>query len=162
MPAAESAAAEGEVREFLTGVRPTQKAPTVPQQRRALPVLGRYDVVVIGGGTGGAPAGIGAARRGAKTLLVEYLHGLGGVGTLGAISGYYWGNKVGFTATVQDGQGRWVIEERMEWYRQELLKAGCDIWYGSVACGAFVQDRPRHRRGRRHARTDVASCWPRP
>ena len=45
-------------------------------------MVGRYDVVVIGGGTGGAPAGIGAARQGAKTLVVEYLHGLGGVGTI--------------------------------------------------------------------------------
>ena len=69
-----------------------------------MPVLGRYDVVVIGGGTGGAPAGIGAARAGAKTLVVEYLHGLGGVGTMGAIAGYYWGNRVGFTATVRTAQ----------------------------------------------------------
>jgi flavin-dependent dehydrogenase len=138
---AEAAAAEGEVREFLTGVRPTQATPTVPQQRRALPVLGRYDVVVIGGGTGGAPAGIGAARKGAKTLVVEYHYGLGGVGTLGAISSYYWGNRVGFTKSVQDGQTQWVIEQKMEWYRQELLKAGAEIWFGAVACGAFVQDR---------------------
>jgi succinate dehydrogenase/fumarate reductase flavoprotein subunit len=60
-------------------------------------VLGEYDVVVVGGGTGGAPAAIGAGRQGAKTLLLEYLHGLGGVGTIGYISSYYHGNKVGFT-----------------------------------------------------------------
>lgn len=136
----DDSAAEGDVYEFLTGVRPTQKLPTVKQGARAIPVLARYDVVVIGGGTGGAPAGIGAARRGAKTLVIEYLHGLGGVGTLGAIAGYYWGNRVGFTATIQDGETRWVVEQRMEWYRQELLKAGADIWYGTIGCGAFVQD----------------------
>ncbi len=136
-----SPAATGDVRESLTGVRPIpQELPTVEQDGRAIPVLGRYDVVVIGGGTGGAPAGIGAARAGAKTLVIEYLHGLGGVGTIGAIAGYYWGNCVGFTATVQDGQKRWIIEQRMEWYRQELLKAGADLWYGVVGCGAFVQD----------------------
>lgn len=132
-------AAAGEVRELLTGTRPTQKSVTVPQHARAIPVLGQYDVVVIGGGTGGAPAGIGAARRGAKTLVVEYLHGLGGVGTQGAISGYYWGNRVGFTATVGGGN-RWVIEEKMEWYRQELLKAGAEVWFGVVGCGAVVRD----------------------
>ena len=137
---ADSTAAEGDMYEFLMGVRPTQKLPTVKQDARAIPVLAKYDVVVIGGGTGGAPAGIGAARRGAKTLVIEYLHGLGGVGTLGAISNYYWGNRIGFTATVQDGQTRWVVEQRMEWYRQELLKAGADIWFGSIGCGAFVQD----------------------
>jgi len=136
-----SPAATGDVLESLTGVRPTQQGlPTVEQDGRAIPVLGRYDVVVIGGGTGGAPAGIGAARAGAKTLVIEYLHGLGGVGTIGAIAGYYWGNCVGFTATVQDGQKRWAIEQKSEWFRQELLKAGADLWYGVVGCGAFVQD----------------------
>jgi flavin-dependent dehydrogenase len=139
-PAAAPAAA-GDVRESLTGVRPTQQQlPTVQQDGRAIPVLGRYDVIVVGGGTGGAPAGIGAARAGAKTLVVESLHGLGGVGTIGAIAGYYWGNRVGFTATIQDGATRWVIEQRMEWYRQELLKAGADLWYGVIGCGAYVQD----------------------
>ena len=54
-------------------------------------------------GTGGAPAGIAAARRGAKTLVVEYLHGLGGVGTLGLISKYYHGYREGFTAEIDRG-----------------------------------------------------------
>ena len=58
--------AAGEVREVLVGVRPTQKLPTIPQGARPLPVLGIYDVVVVGGGTSGAPAGIGAARQGAR------------------------------------------------------------------------------------------------
>lgn len=131
-------AAAGDVREFLKGTRPTGKYQTVPQHARGIPVLGRYDVVVIGGGTGGAPAGIGAARQGAKTLVVEYLSGLGGVGTEGAIASYYWGNRVGFTATVQDGKTKWQVEPKKEWYRRELLKAGADIWFRSIGCGAFV------------------------
>ena len=129
----------GDVGEFLVGVRPIQELATVPQDARALPVFGQYDVVVIGGGTGGAPAGIGAARQGAKTLVVEYLHGLGGVGTVGAISKYYWGNRVGFTATVPSGAS-WVIEQRMEWWRSRLLEAGAEIWFGTIGCGAFVED----------------------
>jgi hypothetical protein len=132
-------AAQGEVRELLAGTRPVRRTATIPQQARALPVLGTYDVVVIGGGTAGAPAGIGAARQGAKTLLCEYLHGLGGVGTVGAISGYYWGNRVGFTGSMPTGN-RWVIEEKMEWYRSELLKAGADVWFGTIGCGAFVEN----------------------
>jgi len=135
---------DGDVGEFLVGVRPTQSLPKITQDARALPVLGRYDVVVIGGGTAGAPAGIAAARRGAKTLVVEYLYGLGGVGTLGAISRYCAGNRIGFTATVptMDNKGRgWVIEKRMEWWRTEVLKAGGDIWFGTCGCGAWVKDK---------------------
>ncbi|NUQ66520.1 MAG: FAD-dependent oxidoreductase, partial [Pirellulales bacterium] len=135
-PAAQPAS-QGDVREFLGGVRPNQDLPKIPQDARALPVLGRYDVVVIGGGTAGAPAGIAAARQGAKTLVVEYLSGLGGVGTTGAISKYYWGNRVGFTAEVFGGHS-WVIEQRMHWYRDEILKAGGDIWFGAIGAGAFV------------------------
>lgn len=135
-PAAEPAE-RGEVRELLGGVRPNQQLPTIPQAARALPVLGRYDVVVIGGGTAGAPAGIAAARQGARTLVVEQLCGLGGVGTTGYISNYCAGNRVGFTSTVGGGAS-WVIEQRMEWWRRELLQAGADIWFGSVGCGAFV------------------------
>ncbi len=124
---------------MLTGVRPIQNLPTVREEARALPVLGKYDVVVVGGGTGGAPAGISAARHKAKTLVLEYLHGLGGVGTIGAISGYYWGNRVGFSDTVP-GKTSWVIEQKMEWWRRELLDAGADLWYGVIGCGAFVED----------------------
>jgi hypothetical protein len=132
-------AATGDVGEFLVGVRPIQELATVSQQARAIPVLADYDVVVIGGGTAGAPAGIAAARQGAKTLVVEYLHGLGGVGTEGAISKYYWGNRVGFSATVE-GEASWVIERKMEWWRRQLLEAGADIWFGTIGCGAFVDN----------------------
>jgi len=132
------AAAQGDVREFLTGVRAIQDLPTIPQEERSVPVLGRYDVVVIGGGTGGAPAGIAAARQGAKTLVVEMLHGLGGVGTLGAISKYYWGNRVGFTKEVAPETG-WRPEQKMEMWRSKLREAGADIWFGTIGCGAFVE-----------------------
>jgi len=124
---------------------------TVPADPRGLPVLGSYDVVVVGGGTGGAPAAIGAGRQGAKTLLLEYLHGLGGVGTVGYISSYYHGNKVGFTKELDDSlallsppdprtKGRgWIPEHKSEWYRREMRKAGVDVWYGALGAGAVVE-----------------------
>ncbi|MBI5386669.1 MAG: FAD-dependent oxidoreductase [Verrucomicrobia bacterium] len=125
---------------------------TVPAEAHGLPVLGEYDVVVVGGGTGGAPAGIGAGRNGAKTLLIEYLHGLGGVGTMGYIASYYHGNKVGFTKEIDSGvaefaeknartgSSSWNPEHKIEVYRRELRKAGVDIWYGCLGSGAVVEN----------------------
>jgi hypothetical protein len=139
-PRSEAGQVVGEVREVLRGIRPTQSWRTIPQDTRDLPILGRYDVVVVGGGTGGAAAGIGSARQGAKTLVVEYLSGLGGVGTQGAIESYWFGNRVGFSATVSGGATSWLKEQKAEWWRSELQKAGAEIWFGTIGCGAVVKD----------------------
>ena len=134
-----------DTREFLTGLRPFDKGlPTVESPAGPLPVLGTYDVVVVGGGTAGAPAGIGAGRRGAKTLLVEYLYGLGGVGTLGMIGKYWYGNRVGFTSEHDKGVAALgaavhVVGKR-EWWRRENRAAGVEMWFGAMACGAVVRD----------------------
>jgi ribulose 1,5-bisphosphate synthetase/thiazole synthase len=94
----------GDVRENLSEIHRTLTEPLkVPADKRAVPILGEVDVVVVGGGTGGAPAGISAARQGAKTLVLEYLHGLGGVGTMGLISKYYYGYIKGFTKEIDGG-----------------------------------------------------------
>ncbi|MBD1420181.1 FAD-dependent oxidoreductase [Sphingobacterium chuzhouense] len=45
--------------------------------------LNNYDVIVVGGGPGGIPAAIAAARQGMKTLLVERQAFLGGVAATG-------------------------------------------------------------------------------
>lgn len=45
--------------------------------------IGNYDLIVIGGGPGGFPAAIAAARAGIKTLLVERNAFLGGVAATG-------------------------------------------------------------------------------
>jgi hypothetical protein len=147
------AASSGDIRENLAGIRLKQKqVKSISTDKHQVPVLGEYDVVVVGGGTGGAPAGIAAARQGAKTLVVEYLNGLGGVGTMGYISKYYYGYIHGFTKEVDDGvngyggygrarRGGWNVEWKKEWYRSELRKAGADIWFGVLGCGAFVEGR---------------------
>ena len=72
-------------------------------------------------------------------MVIEQYHGLGGMGTLGTITNYFFGNRTGFTATVGGGD-KWNIEQKMQWWRDELLKADGDVWFGCVGCGAFVDN----------------------
>jgi hypothetical protein len=121
----------------------------------AIPALDAIEVVVCGGGTAGAPAGIAAARAGARTAVLELLCGLGGVGTLGQICSYYFGNRVGFTSEIDRGwpgvgagcqdildlctkHNQWNPEWRCRWYLAELAKAGGTAWFGFATVGAVV------------------------
>jgi len=38
-------------------------------------------------------------------------------------------------------RGGWNVEWKKEWYRSELRKAGADIWFGTLGCGAYVEGR---------------------
>lgn len=55
---------------------------------REIPVENGYDVVVAGGGPAGSAAAIGAARLGAKVLLIEATGCLGGMGTSGFVTAF--------------------------------------------------------------------------
>ncbi|MEI6713898.1 MAG: FAD-dependent oxidoreductase [Verrucomicrobiota bacterium] len=125
---------------------------TIPAAEQAVPVLGEYDVVVAGGGTGGASAAIAAGRAGAKVLMIEYLTGMGGVGTKGLISVYFFGNRVGFTNEIDRAMmaidpeslktkgERWDPELKAEWLRQEARKAGVTLWFATAGIGAVVEN----------------------
>ncbi len=132
-------AAGGDVKEVLTGLRPSdQPGASISAAARTLPVLGRYDVVIVGGGTAGAAAAIGAARRGAKVLVAEFQEGLGGTGTLGLIGKPYHGREAGFSKEVPFPSETFTIEDKMEWYRREIRKAGGEIWFGVLGAGAYM------------------------
>jgi hypothetical protein len=67
------------------------KANTILEQPREISILEDADVVVIGGGPGGLPAAVAAARQGAKTVLIERYGVLGGLATtclMGPLFGY--------------------------------------------------------------------------
>ncbi len=131
---------------------PSAEAGSLRVDSQALPVLGDYDVVVVGGGTAGAPAGIGAARSGARTLVIENLDELGGVGTAGVIGSYWYGMRDGFTKEIDEAiggarrwpdekKGGWNIVQKSEWLRRELVKQRADVWFGCLGCGAAMTDR---------------------
>ncbi len=61
-------------------------AATVDEPSRTTPVLGEFDVVVVGGGPAGIMAAASAARTGRSTVLLERYGFLGGAGTAGGLS----------------------------------------------------------------------------
>ncbi|MEE4285330.1 MAG: FAD-dependent oxidoreductase [Mariniphaga sp.] len=129
----------GDIKEILHGLRPVDMvAETIECPEINIPVLADYDVIVIGGGTTGAPAAIAAGWWGMKVLVVEYLEGLGGIGTLGLIGKPWHGQEIGFAAEVPFPEGN--AEPKMEWYRSEIEKVGGDIWFGALGCGAYTQN----------------------
>ncbi len=123
-----------DVSESLTGVRPFEQVQRIPQPERTLPVDSRYDVVVAGGGPSGAAAAIGAARAGAKVLLIEQLGILGGTGVNG-IGDFWKGYRVGFA--IQFGKSRWRANEKAYYYLKTLEEEGVEIWYNTLACGVI-------------------------
>jgi len=60
----------------------------VHEPARELPVMAEADVIVVGGGVGGIMAALGAARTGARTLLIERYAFLGGTATAGLMTSF--------------------------------------------------------------------------
>lgn len=58
------------------------------EERHKTPVAAEYEVAVCGGGFGGIAAALAAARHGKKTLLLERMFMLGGLGTAGLVTIY--------------------------------------------------------------------------
>lgn len=117
------------------------------------------DVLVCGGGTAGSLAAIAAARAGANVLLWESMDYPGGIGTGGAIPGYYYGLPGGLQDEVDRRvrecaadlcSERHLVDPDMEKKRsfsrfhplskmialEEMLsEAGVRVEYGVTVCG---------------------------
>lgn len=159
--------AKGDVRELLGGLRAYRgKARDfVRSPERELPVLATCDVVVAGGGTSGASAAVGAAKAGARTIVCEWIHVLGGIGTDGMIVSYCAGNNRGFSRRFQSVERRrgavhvhpetreaeepdpdptkraaTSYYQRSESWRELCNRYGVEVWFGTMAEGAYVAD----------------------
>ena len=100
-----------------------QPMPPVPDD---LPEL-TADVLVAGGGTGGALAACASAQTGATTLCLEPLAFLGGIGTGGGINAYYFGVTGG-------------MQQQIDQRVKELMHRGGRLFSG----GSFHPDVKKH------------------
>ena len=110
------------------------------------------DVLVVGGGTGGAIAAIAAGREGVKTMLIEASPSLGGIGTGGAIHSYYHGINGGIQDEVDERVkgltplfvGKWGVRGFHPGVKKLVLQqmveeAGVDILLNTVFTGVLCK-----------------------
>jgi hypothetical protein len=90
------------------------------KETNQVPVAGRYDVIVVGGGIAGIAAALAARRNGSRVLIVEKSVVLGGLATLGLIAYYL---------PLCDGRGRKVSGGIAE----ELLHLSIKYGYNDLA-----------------------------
>jgi hypothetical protein len=61
---------------------------TIEEPARQVPLYGKYEVVVLGGGPAGIAASVAAASAGRRTLLIERYGFLGGMGTAAGVTNF--------------------------------------------------------------------------
>ncbi len=95
----------------------------IREPSREIPVSGRYDVIVVGGGIAGVTAAVAAARNFARVCLIEKHCALGGLATLGNVT--MW-------LPICDGKGTQVVAGLGE----ELLKLSvADLGQNNTSAG---------------------------
>ena len=114
-----------------------------------------YDVIIAGGGTSGAIAGISAAREGLKTLVVETMSALGGTQTNGMVTPLMEPNVPGceFVNSAIGEEIRSELEAagHCEWMwfdpciqkivlEEKLIEAGADILFNTSVINASLRD----------------------
>lgn len=87
--------------------------------KKEVPQLGRYDILVAGGGVAGVAAAVSAARAGKKVLLIEKSVKLGGLATLGLVN---------FFVPMCNGRGKQIIFGMAE----ELLRLSIRYGYDTL------------------------------
>ena len=109
-----------------------------------------YQLIVAGLGTAGAISLIAAGREGISVLGVERLYTMGGIGTIGGITGYYFGARGGLYAELDKKEeqlrkeGEFQPDSRRDTLslvmQREAVKCGAVIRYGCVVTGVYLED----------------------
>ncbi len=132
-----------------------------PETLGHLPRFAEVDILVVGGGTAGAVAGIAAGRTGYRTLVVEQLGYLGGTQTgalvtpmmpnqveqvplNGGIDGEinHRLNQMQESGVWRDGNRGWFNPESLKWLLEEMvLASGAELLYYTFVEEVIVADR---------------------
>lgn len=87
------------------------------RQVSQVPIAGRYDVIVAGGGLSGVAAALAAGRRNQRVLLLEKQCWLGGLATTGLVN--YW-------VPLCNGRGKMIIKGMAEEFLRLSVSLGFD------------------------------------
>ena len=105
-------------------------------------VIDSYDSAVAGLGTGGASALVALSRAKVKTIGFEYSYRSGGLTTEGLIGSYWYGNRVGFTAELDEAvkkMGLIYSQTKENFFRSRSRRA--TTVYGSFVYGVVKEGR---------------------
>jgi len=119
----------------------------VIEQKRTLPLDGRYDVIVVGGGMAGIGAGISAARAGCKTIILERESALGGLATLGLVNiplDFVYGIGREMFDKLEETNGLWHRNSDPEKHKLVLdrmvKESGCDLMLVTHVVDSLVRN----------------------
>lgn len=107
----------------------------------------KCQVLVAGGGTAGAMAGMGAVEKSANTIVVDYFNDMGGTKTMGGVMGYYHGYKDHVFFKKQDQLSSQIANTynlsskigRKLFHLKEIVDSGNRFLSGSIMCGTLVE-----------------------
>ena len=126
------------------------------EKEKTLPVVAEVDVLIAGGGPAGVGAALGAARNGAKTMLLESANCLGGMATAGMMSHWCGGTESPLLDEIfertktspllppepSQRAANWATahEAQKTALQELLLEAGVTLQYHTFVAGAVVED----------------------